>query len=82
VGEQRVELVAHVAAGPLGVGLPAGHALHARRALERERLREPSVDDQRRFAWDAAHGTKYYTTLQSSYARLIDDADLMVGGPW
>ncbi len=48
VGEQRVELVAHLALGPLRIGLPAGDRLEAGRALQRHRFREAAVDHQRR----------------------------------
>ena len=48
VGEQRVELVAHLAIDPLRVGLPAGDRLEARRALQRHRLGEAAVEHQRR----------------------------------
>ena len=47
MGEQRIELVAHLALGPLRLGLPARHGLQARGALQRHRLGEAAVEHQR-----------------------------------
>ena len=46
--EEGVELRTHLGVDPLGVGLPAGHRLEPGRPLERHRLGEAAVDDQRR----------------------------------
>ena len=48
VGEERVQLVIHLAIGPLRIGLPAGDGLEPRGALERHRLGKAAVEDQGR----------------------------------
>ena len=48
MGEQRIELVADLAFGPLRLGLPARHRLQAGGALQRHRLRKAAIKYQRR----------------------------------
>ena len=46
VGEQRIELIANLAFGPLRLCLPARHRLQARGALQRHRFGEAAVEHQ------------------------------------
>ena len=45
--EQRIQLLAHLAINPLRIGLPAGDRLEPGGALERHRLGESAIEDER-----------------------------------